>query len=164
MGIFKNISKAARAIPKIAKELKRIRKSLDDLLDILDPLSDVPNPVGPLTATLISEEDGMLIYDFTPLPQLADPSNPGDTANGLVRLSFDGVTQTPIETTIGQTTLTGVRIPQGAVVDASFVFVDDATPPNESLTPVVMPQFTANDTLPPSDPTGTLGAQLVGEE
>jgi hypothetical protein len=140
---------------------KKLNRTLKRIERLLKRIAGAENPVGQLTATLISEENEMLIYNFA-LPQLPDPSNPGDTAKGLVRLSFGGVEQASVETTVGQVSLDGVRIPQGAVVTGSFVFVDDAA--NESAVPVVLTEFTASDTIPPPDATGTFSATLVGEE
>lgn len=123
-------------------------------------LNGPPSPVGQLTFRQTSKENSMLVYELD-LPKTPSVPEAADVVGGRIRLSFDGADAQVVETAKDQTLAT-VKVKQGATVDASFVFVDDAG--NESKNPLVLPQFTATDTIPPPDAVEGFGARLVSEE
>lgn len=113
------------------------------------------NP-GPIRAVLTGESDMLDITFKVQLPE--EPTEPNDIVGGKLTVAINGEEQ-EFDTVKGQTEVDGLVGPQGAAVDLSFVYVDDAG--NESVQPSTA-SVVLEDTVPPANP-GTLGVTITGE-
>lgn len=126
---------------------------LGRLIKLLTP--KIPNP-GSLHF-ILKEASMADVFNYSILlPALSDDR---DIEKGQLSISTDGGDFLVIDTTKEQTEVVGLSGPQGALVTASFVYIDDAG--NASEIPAVL-NFSLDDTVPPANP-GELGVRIDGE-
>ncbi len=162
------IEQLTTSVNGLSRETKLLRLTVAEHTSALQSLTAVlrrflgpPSPTGKLIFVLQGEQEMGLVYDVT-LPALPEVPEAADVIGGRLSLKFDGVDQPVIETAVGQKFVNGVIVAQGAIVDVSFSFVDDAG--NVSVNPLVLPTFTATDTIPPPDAVDGLAVTLIGEQ
>lgn len=137
---------------------RQLKKTNQLLADLIRRLSNIPDP-GPLSLNIISEIENVLTFSIG-LPSA--PAEKNDIVSGALTVTIGSAEPQKIETTKDQTAVEGLKGEQGDLVLASFVWLDDATPPNPSTNPAVL-SVVLSDTIPPADP-GSLSLTVTGEE
>lgn len=132
---------------------------IDARLAYVASLLEVPAlPVpGPLTYSLLREDDSMLVYQAT-LPALPDPL--GDVSKQRLVVTADGASVLDAELDLTAVTSPEFSVADNAAVNLSLTYIDDAgnaSAPSEQA-------FTAMDTIPPNAPGAFGEITLVREE
>lgn len=109
---------------------------------------------GRLSISTISQAGSMLTFNIN-LPTNQDET----TVKGELTYTVGSSEPVSVETSLGQTVLSGLTGNHGDPVAASFVWIDNAG--NRSVTPSTL-EATLLDTIPPGDP-GQLSITVTGE-
>jgi hypothetical protein len=140
------------------ENLRLLTKSIDGLNSTIKRVFFKPPNPGPLRITATGELQmaNMLGFKIV-LPEL--PPEPNDIVSGELTVSIGTGEAQVIPTTKEQTEIVGLSGEQGAEVNVSFVYVDDAGNRSEEASSLLE---TLVDTIPPATP-GALGLAVTSE-
>lgn len=139
------------------KHLRELTGAIEQLNKTLRRFFPVPTP-GSLKITVIGESQmaNMLGFKIV-LPEL--PPEPNDIVGGEVTVIIGGGEPQIIPTTKDQVEIVDLSGEQGAQVQVSFVYIDDAGNKSEEASTLTE---TLVDTIPPATP-GALGLAVTSE-
>jgi hypothetical protein len=150
-----------RAVQANSAVLWVVVSKLDKLIEKLGTIPD-PDQIS----LIVTKEIGSMLQFKITLP--AEPDAPNDIVGGELTVTIGSETPVVVATSKGQSEVTGADAAtpfsgnQGDLVSASFVYLDDAVPPNRSMHPSAINGVELTDTIPPSDP-GSLGLAVTAE-